>query len=563
MPITGLMTQLASNRPAPARAAVWFPFARIVLLLFLSLVSGSAAHSLNSIGQNATPQRGGVLRFAQEQVSTLDPMALGDVYSATVAAQIHRGLLFYGTNLTPMPDLAESWTISRDGLDYVFRIRQGARFHNGRALTVQDVIFSFERIFTPDGDPGLAGPFLSVIEGADDYAAGRATRIRGLTVLSERHLRIRLERPATHFLWALAMTPAAVVPREEIARLGEAGFARHPVGCGPFRLIAVDDRQLTLVAWKDYYRRTAWLDSLIFITSEAADQDATVKGLQMGRYDITEVPGTHRESVARSKTVRLISRRELSLSFLALNVKLAPFKNPLVRQAIAMSTDRAAILRLNPSGQVVATGVLPPGMSCYSPDDKTYPFDIEGARRKLAEAGFPGGRGLKPIPYCTSTRSARAQAVDSLLVSNWRKAGLPVTHTTLTWVELQRRIDAFDMPLFSLAWVADIPDPDSFVGSLFESTSPSNYSRYANAEVDSLIALGRIMVDPRARQLIYGRIERLVVQDVPIVPLYTTTSAYGVRRGIYGLELTPLGISCVDLANVWIGEPQDDQARVK
>ena len=81
-------------------------------------------------------------------------------------------------------------------------------------------------------------------------------------------------------------------------------------------------------------------------------------------------------------------------------------------------------------------------------------------------------------------------------------------------------------------------------------------------QVDSLIARGRITVDPRARQLIYDRVERLVVNDAPVVPLYTTTSAYGVRRGVYGLELTPMGISCVDLANVWIGELEDDQARL-
>ncbi|TPW16386.1 MAG: peptide/nickel transport system substrate-binding protein, partial [bacterium] len=158
------------------------------------------AHSTDSQGRGAAAQRGGTLRFAQEQVSTLDPMALGDVYSATVAAQIHRGLLFYGTNLTPMPDLAESWTISRDGLDYVFRIRRDARFHNGRPVRIQDVIYSFERIFAPGGDPGLAGPFLSVIEGTDAYAAGRATHISGLTTLSDRQLRIRLTHRTANFL---------------------------------------------------------------------------------------------------------------------------------------------------------------------------------------------------------------------------------------------------------------------------------------------------------------------------------------------------------------------------
>ncbi|HEX7880701.1 MAG TPA: ABC transporter substrate-binding protein [Candidatus Eisenbacteria bacterium] len=556
------MTQIAHNTPAPARARGWSRFALSIVLLILALTPLTSAHSRTAALVTVQPKRGGTLRFVQEQVSTLDPLPLGDVYSATVAAQIHRGLLFYGTNLTPMPDLAESWTISRDGLDYVFRLRQGARFHNGRDVTMKDVIFTFERTFAPGGDPGLAGPFLSVIDGAEEFAAGKATRIKGITALSDRNLRIHLKRPDAHFLWALAMTPAAVVPKAEFLAMGEAEFARHPIGCGPFRLLSSTDKALTLVAWRNYYRRAAWLDTLVFVTATASDHAATVKGLLSNQYDIAEVPGLHREKVARSSTVRLVSRRELALSFLGLNVRLEPFTDPKVRQALALGVDREAILRLNPSGQVVATGVLPPGMSCYSPDDKTFPFDIAKARQKLAEAGHPGGKGLKPIPYYTSPGSARNHAVDSMLVANWRLAGLPVTPVTITWVELQRRIDAFDAPLFSLSWVADIPDPDSFVGSLFESTSPSNYSRYRNAEVDSLIARGRTTVDPRARQTIYDRVERLVVNDAPVVPLYTTTSAYGVRRGVYGLELTPMGISCVDLANVWIGELEDDQARL-
>jgi oligopeptide transport system substrate-binding protein len=525
-------------------------------------VSTLPAHELKQ-DHDHPPERGGTLRFVQERVTTLDPKELGDVYSATVAAQVHRGLLFYGTNLTPMPDLAESWTISRDGLEFTFRIRAGARFHNGRPVTAEDFIYTFQRIFTPAGSPGIAGQFLSVIEGAEDYHAGRVSRIRGLTALSDRSLRIRLGRPDAYFLWALAMSQAAVVPREVVERLGDAGFAASPVGCGPFRIASVAEDRITLVASNDYYRRRAWIDSLVFLMPGDHNADRDAAGLLSGEYDIAEIPGSLRDKVSRSGQARLISRRELSLAFIGLNTKIPPFDRPLVRQAVAHCVDRAALLKVNPAGQVSATGILPPGMSCYSPEIKVLPFDLDLAASKLAQAGFPGGRGLPTIRYVTTAGSTRSRAVDSLLIANFRKVGMPVEYVRTDWVDLQRRIDDYSLPLFSLSWIADIPDPDSFMGSLFASSSANNYSRYADAEVDSLILVGRMTVDPRARQRIYERLEKLILEDAPVVPLYTGTTAYGVRRRVHGLELTPLGISCVDLANVWIESPPNDQVRAQ
>jgi oligopeptide transport system substrate-binding protein len=547
----------------PGRAS-WrrWPLSMAMATLGVLVVATLPAHELKQ-PHDHPPERGGTLRFIQERVTTLDPKELGDVYSATVAAQVHRGLLFYGTNLTPMPDLAESWTISRDGLEFIFRIRAGARFHNGRTVTADDFIYTFQRIFTPGGDPGLAGQFLSVIEGAEEYHAGRVSRIRGLTALSDRSLRIRLARPDASFLWALAMSQAAVVPREEVERLGNAGFAARPVGCGPFRIVSVAEDRIVLAASSDYYSRRAWVDSLIFLMPGDHNAERDVRGLLESEWDIAEIPGSHREKLSRSGKVRLISRRELSLSFVGLNTTIPPFDRPLVRQAVAHCVDREAILRVNPAGLVAATGILPPGMSCYSPEVKALPFDLDLAAEKLARAGFPGGRGLPSIRYVTTAGSTRSRAVDSLLIANFRKVGMPVEYVRVDWVELQQRIDDYSLPLFSLSWVADIPDPDSFMGSLFASWSADNYSRFADAEVDSLIRLGRVTVDPRKRQAIYGRLERLILENAPVVPLYTGTTAYGVRRADHGLELTPLGISCVDLANVWIESPPHEQASTR
>lgn len=158
---------------------------------------------------------------------------------------------------------------------------------------------------------------------------------------------------------------------------------------------------------------------------------------------------------------------------------------------------------------------------------------------------------MPEIKYYTPRLSSRSRLADSVMVAGWQSLGIPIKRIPTDWVGLQEKLERFEVPLFSLSWVADVPDPDSFIGSLFASDSPSNFFRYLNGEVDSLLHQARITVDPATRQTIYGRMERTILNDAPIVPLYTGTSAYGVWKNVHGLELNPLGISSVDLAHVW------------
>ena len=124
-------------------------------------------------------------------------------------------------------------------------------------------------------------------------------------------------------------------------------------------------------------------------------------------------------------------------------------------------------------------------------------------------------------------------------------------------------MDRGTLPLFSLSWVADIPDPDSFLGALFTSSSPYNYFRYRDAEVDSLLGQGRVLVDPRTRGGIYTQIEKHVLDEGTMIPLFNSTLAYGIRSTVHGLNITPLGISCVDFSYVWMEEGSGDRAVVE
>lgn len=508
------------------------------------------------------PVRGGTLVYVQEPVGSLDPRTAADVYESTIVNQIHRGLLQFSSNLTPVPGVARTWTISRDGLEYVFELRPNVPFHHGRIMTADDVRYSFERIFEPGGELGIAGQSLTLIDGALAYHRGEARRIRGLEVLGPRTIRIRLSSPSGSFLWSLAMAQASIVPRDVLERQGAVAFARNPVGCGPFRLVTRTDGATRLAAFEEYYRGRAHLDSLVFLTPPTNATAVGVELLLEGRASMAEIPGYRRKELAGLSRLRMISGRELSLAFIGLNCRMPPLDNIHLRRALAHAVDRQAILRANPEGHIIPTGILPPGMSCYSPEQKLVPFNRDLARAELALAGYPDGRGLPPMRYVSSRSSTRSWVTDSMLVACWKQAGIPVKLEHVAWARLADGVDNRTISIFSLSWVADLPDPDSFMGSLFESHSTYNYFVYDDPEVDSLLQRGRALVDPRMRQGIYRTIEKRVLDHAAIIPLFNNTLAYAVQKPVHGIDLTPLGISYVDFAHAWVDGRTGDRADI-
>lgn len=554
---------LAPGYPDCARASGWRRLLGVALLSVLAVapardaLAGAGGTTGAPVGSAPAPRRGGVFRFINEETTSLDPWNTLDTYTAVVCFQIFRGLLVYNTNLSPMPDVARTWTISRDGRHYTFELNRGVLFHNGREVTAADFVYSFERIYRPGRSYGLGGQLLIAIEGAKAYHDGRAPNITGISAPSRYTLEIRLSRPDASFLWSLAMVQAAVVPREVIERLGEEEFARHPVGCGPFQFIRREPGVVRLAAFDRYYRTRAWVDSLCFVTPFDYARVEGADALIRREGDFSRLPAFRVADIARLPHMRVMSRRELNLTFIGMNTRMPPFDNPDVREAFACSVDREAAIRLDPSGQVMATGLLPPGISCYSPEVRTAPLDLERARQALVRAGYPGGRGLPKIRFNSPLSSARRHLVDSVMVAGWRQLGIPVELEHLDWTVHNRRLDERNEQLFTLSWMADTPDPDSFLGSLYDSRSPSNMFNYVNPAVDSLLQQGRTTVDLRARQAIYGATEKIILKEAPIIPLFTRTTSYAIRDCYHGFELTPLGIQSVDLSHVWY-EPSED-----
>ena len=504
-----------------------------------------------------------VFRFYQEFPHTLDPARAADAYSSEVIAQIYSPLIGMTSDLEPTPQLAESWTISKDGLRYVFRLRPGVHFHTGREVTAQDFAFSLTRVFQePFLSQGLAANYLDAIAGVAEFTQGKAKEIRGIRALDRYHLEITLSRPYPSLLYAMALDQTSAVPRELLDAGGPHALETNPVGTGPFRFVRLQaDQAVALAANEAYFMGRPKLDSLLFIAPPGDVVEAGANALLDGRATLSLLPSNRVEEFRARPGLAVLRWQDLSLSFIGMNASIPPLDDVRVRRAVAMAIDRQAMLDARPEGKTLAHRILPPGITGYSPTSMVPPRNLATARTLLAQAGYGPANPLPPIALWKSLGSADLRQVDSVMVRSLADAGITVQIRYESWAVLDKAITNRQVPMFGLAWIADIPDPESFLRSLAYSTSASNYFRYDAARVDSLLDAARATLEASARAELYRRAEESIVRDAPFVPLYYTVSFIGMKDNVAGLEMNPLGISTLAMEKLHLTEPKDGRDR--
>ena len=222
-------------------------------IAFLSLLVLATAGTLAS-AQDRGPIEGGETyrRPLSNDPASLDPARIRDVHSLAVTQQIFDGLVQFDHKLTITPALAQHWKASRDGLTWTFTLRKGVKFHHGREVTADDVIYSLTRIVDPRTKSGAAD-LLMTLRGAQDFREGKARQISGLAALDPCTIQVSLTEATVPLVALLAVGHAKVLPRELVEQLGE-GFGAQPVGTGPFRFVRWDrGQEIVLAANSDYF----------------------------------------------------------------------------------------------------------------------------------------------------------------------------------------------------------------------------------------------------------------------------------------------------------------------
>lgn len=472
----------------------------------------------------ASPPDTLVVGVLSEPVS-LDPHRATDVVSAAVVASVCEPLVrFRPDGERPEAALATTWA-TVDARTWTFTLREGVRFHDGSPLDADAVIANLaslrrERAF-----------------------AGRAERV-GRHVVS-----ITLDRPNAALLATLSQPFFAIQSPRELAR----GPGGRPVGTGPFRLAEARPGEVRLAASPDYWGGPPRLRHLVF--RRYAGEQALIEALLAGQVDFTASLG--HGAVARlheEKGVSIDSQTGLNIAFLSVNNERRPLDDRRVRLAIAKAVDRRALVRELLDGQgEPARNPLPPSLWGYGMRTKELIQDLPAARRLLREAGYPDGFEAvlmavdAPRPYNPHPLQL-AERLRADLAAVGIRARLDVVPT---WAEYLARGSRGEYDLAVMGWQADSTDPNDFLLALLasESIGATNRSRYASAQMDTLLKRGRRGAASGERLSAYRSAQELFQRDMPWVPLYHVPVFTAYRSSVRGLTLAPTGIVRFD--KVW------------
>ncbi|HEU4797825.1 MAG TPA: ABC transporter substrate-binding protein [bacterium] len=513
-------------------------------LLIVLLVGGLVAGVLQpSAAQAPGPRYGGTLRAGmQTDPVGLDPHLTNATATRNMMENIYDTLVMVSSEGRYIPGLAQSWTASEDGLTWTFQIRRGVKFHNGRVMTAEDVVYSINRL----RDPATKSPR------AADFA-----EVDSLSASGSNAVVIRLKRPFSPLLAKLSFSTNVIVPREVIARDGD--LNTNPTGTGPFRFVGYTPQQrLTLVRSGDYWevdangRRLPYLDRIEFVFFPDAVARATA--LRAGSVQWIEyVPSSEVKALRADPNVEVVGGLSANFRSLYMNNQVAPFNNVKVRQAIAYAIDKKEIVdtALFEVGGIVATGTsIPPGNFFAYTRSPYGRVDLDRAKRLLAEAGQPNG--FEAELYVTSTYDFLRTPAE-IIQAQLGKIGIRLRINAADWsvylpLVLQKRYT------LTILGTSGQSDPDDFLYTNFHSKGGLNIVNYNDPAFDRLIDQARAVSNEGQRKRLYEQAQARLLEMVPMVFIYHSTQFEAVRKTVRGFEHWP-NTSYLGLRRTWMTGP--------
>ncbi len=527
----------------------------LILLVIAQLYPASPAWSQEK-GHAAVPKYGGTYRRPLgNNPSTLDPALIADTYGFTVAQQIFDGLVQYDGSLTIIPAIAQSWKATRDGLGWTFFLRKGVKFHNGREVTAEDIVFSFTRILDPKTNSKAAEVFLKV-RGAKDFVEGRARTVSGLRALDRYTVQIELTEASAPFVASLAIGYAKIVPREAIEELG-AGFGGRPVGTGPFKFARwKKDEEIALEANHDYFAGRPFLDRLEYKVYPGTPMDKMFANFESGGLEDTFIPASELERAQDNRRYQFVRRPILGVRFLGLLTTQGPLANRMVRQAFTYAIDREALVQdIQKNRYKPGHGFLPPGTYGYDPQFRPYSFDPERAKGLLAKAGYPGGKGLPVFQLWSSVKPPDIEREHNAIKKYLADVGIQLElQYNTNWPSFNSQVYEGKFPIFRYGWVADVPEPDNFLYRLFHSQSRNNMTRYQNPQVDRLLDRARAEQVYMKRLELYREAEKLIMEDSPVIPINYYSYERLFQPYVQSIEVSALGDPYIPMRKIWLAK---------
>ena len=456
---------------------------------------------------------------------------------------VYSGLVSFDPHLNLTPELAETWSISADGTVYIFYLRENAKFHDGRAVTADDVVYSLERALNPALRSDTALTYLGDIIGAREVATGQAEHISGLKILDEHTLQITIDAPKPYFLLKLTYPTSFVVDKVNVES-GDDWF-RAPNGTGPFRMTEWRRfEQITYEANPDFYFGKPSIPYVIVQLYSGVD----IRLYEAGEIDMT---GVSYYSIERFLDPteplheELLTGVNLCTGYVVFDITKPPFDDAKVRQAFSMAFNRQKYIDVVlHGGALPAIGIFPPGLPGFNIGLKGIPYDPEGARQLLAESTYGSADNLPPIIYTSTGIGSYIRADVAAMVQMWQQVlGVEIMVENLEPNFYYDQIYAGKHgQIFSAGWCADYPDPENFADVLFHSQSAQNNGNYSNPEVDRLLESARTESDISKRIEMYQHAEQIIVDDAPVLFTTHSLSYQLVKPYVKGYIFTPISV---------------------
>lgn len=452
---------------------------------------------------------------------TLDPQKAIDTPTVRVYNQIYDGLVKKDNDMNIVPGLAESWN-KVDERRTIFNLRKGVKFHNGETLTAKDVKFTLDRMKNQPTVSFLISE-IELVNVIDDYTVEIVTKNGFGPLLS--HL--------SH--------PGAVILNEKAVTNSSERYDQNPVGTGPYILdkwLAGD--RIFLKANPEYYLGKSAIENIV-IKAIPEGTNRTI-ALETGEADIVyDVDPVDIDKIKSNNDLKFLYEQSLGNSYLGLNTQHKPFDDVRVRQAIAYAINVDDIIEVVYKNTAIpGSSPISPKIPGYNKDVKNYEYNVEKAKKLLAEAGYPNG--FKTSIWINDNTSRKDIA--TILQDQFKTIGIDAAIETLEWGAYIDRTAAGEHDMYILGWVTVTGDPDYGLYPVFHTSAhgrAGNRSFYSNATVDRLLDEARISTDQEKRMDNYREIQRIIQEEIPSITMVYNNQNVATQKYVENFVLHPTG----------------------
>jgi len=522
-------------------SAVFNPAILSVVLSAVVLlgVAGGCARRETRVQQG---DRDGVLHFGNlSEPASLDPHLVTGVSEHNVISALLEGLATEDpVTLDPVPGAAERWEVSDDGRRYTFHLWPDGRWSNGDPVTAADFVFAYQRILTP----ALGAPYSYMLHGivnAAAYNRGEVTDFEqvGAKALDASTLEITLREPIpyllsllSHYSW-FPVHPPTILAHGAIGDIGT-GWTAAYVGNGPFVLDEQKVNQHIRVRKSGTYRdrdRVA-LNAIVFYP--IGDHTIEERAFRAGQLHVTgTIPADRIGHYQRNRPEVLRLEPYLGCYYYLFNTTRPPLDIPDVRRALALAVDRESLTRnITRGGETPAHHFTPPGTGGYTATN-ILAGTTEDARRLLAAAGFPGGKGFPVLRLLYNTADTHARLAEALQQMWKSELGIDIELVNMEWKVYIEQTQNGDYDIARAGWIGDYLDPNSFL-DLWVTGGGNNRTRWSNPAYDALIREAARTIDKDQRLARFQEAEGILMREMPILPVYFYRSKSLIQPSVRG-----------------------------